>query len=142
MKIEYIRGDYNSSCLAMGGKRITNGKILGVGYSVCIFDASVKPGDMVEVYKGELFVNGESTQGVLTKEELEDHIKEIEKRRKRFIKDIKHKHNWELCNREKWTIKYMEPCEYCEHSEHCYDKLTDGCDKTIAYEHDKELGLL
>lgn len=111
MIIEYISGT-EGNCLAINNYRIAGPKPWGGGYTICkfgvdkeILDRVFGEGDVVmEVVGYELFINGKPTQGMLTDVDLYQHVKKLEERRKRFLKDTKHRHDWSLCRRNKWKI--------------------------------------
>lgn len=115
MTIEYISG-CEGNCLAINDYRIAGPKPWGGGRTICkfgiddeILERVFNEGDVVmEVVGYELFINGKPTQGYLTAVDLYQHVKKLEERRKRFLKDNKHKHDWSLCRRNKWVISKKE----------------------------------
>lgn len=59
----------------------------------------------LEVLYNELYINGELTQGKQDKETLKKFIDTANARYKRFIRDDKHNHNWQLCMRYRWKLE-------------------------------------
>ena len=111
MIIEYISGT-EGNCLAINDYRVAGPKPWGGGYVIEKFEVDremmeslLKTGDVwAEVVGYELFINGKPTQGMLTDVDLYLHVKKLEERRKRFLKDTKHRHDWSLCRRNRWKI--------------------------------------